>query len=275
MATANSLGSDNVEQDFEKTLSTRSKKIVQAMDTDGDGVISYQEAAKYGKMQENDIKKWKCLFVILFFLLLLIFGVIFGLFILGFELTKQIDVNNNNTVHNTNGLTISNGENLITTVTGTQKIDDILQYWDDKIDTSTLIVRYIQGTFYTLSDNDNDTIIKKEYIHATISYFTILYSPIEKMYLYDNSGHLKFELYKNINDTINGYQFILYQTLSNGTKIVKVGVLNSIANNVYADNDESTTQGRRLQACDCTTTDAGIQGTCLQVCFNTDISVLI
>ena len=38
--------------------------------------------------------------------------IIFSLFVLGFELTKTTDVNSSNTVHNTNALTTSDGNNF-------------------------------------------------------------------------------------------------------------------------------------------------------------------
>ena len=48
------------------------------------------------------------------------------------------------------------------------------------------------------------------------------------MILYDNSGNLKFELYKNTNDTSDGNTFILYQTLLNGEIVKKIGTFDSI-----------------------------------------------
>ena len=242
------------DNEMQTQLTDRSKKIIRAMDTDGDGVISYEEAAKYGKTQEKNIEKWKCYFIGLFTLLLIIFGVIFGLFILGFELTKQTDVDNDNTIHNTNSLTTSDGNNLISTVRGTATISNISQYWDfdsssSNINSDEMIVRFIRGYF------------DDEYIYATISYFIIEYSPIELMTFYDNSGMLKFELYRYINDTNDGNQFVLYQTLNNGTIVKK------ISNVKIGDNDDSR---RRLQVCDCTDL-AGTASSCttdqLAQCF--------
>ena len=53
MARINSA--DNSDHELEKYLSVRSKTIIKAMEYWWWGVISYEEAAKYGKTQEKDI----------------------------------------------------------------------------------------------------------------------------------------------------------------------------------------------------------------------------
>ena len=86
---ANSQNFSSDGDQVQTQLTDTSKKIIDGIDTDGDGVISYSEAANYAKKQEKDVRQWKCYFIGLLILLFIIFGAIFGLFILGFELTKN------------------------------------------------------------------------------------------------------------------------------------------------------------------------------------------
>ena len=211
MTSQGSIIGDNEKKnnDLETKLTSRSRNIIKAMDTDGDGVISYEEAARYGKVQQKGIKKWKCYFVLAIGFLFVIFGAVFGLFLLGFQLTKETSVDENSTIHSTNALTTTDG-NLITTVRGTSIVDNIYKFWDDDISVDQLNIQYIYGDF------DN------VFVHSLISYFIIEYEPSKKITFYDNSGDLSFELYKFANETEDGITFKMYQTLSNGSQIVRI-----------------------------------------------------
>ena len=54
------------------------------MDTDNDGIVTYHDAARYGKEKKKQSKQWKCLFVASIIILLITYGVVFGLFLFFF-----------------------------------------------------------------------------------------------------------------------------------------------------------------------------------------------
>ena len=63
--TQNELGQSNVININDNSdLTTRSKKILSTMDSDNDGIVTYSDAANYGKKMNSKTTQWKWLFII-------------------------------------------------------------------------------------------------------------------------------------------------------------------------------------------------------------------
>ena len=170
----------------------------------------------------NETKQCKCLFVISIIFLLITYGVVFGLFLLGFKLTQTIDVDNKN---NGNALVSTNDGGYISTLQGEVSVN-ISSIWDNNNTNIGLInIDKIYGVF------------GGKFFNIKISYFMVNFNP-NFIELYDNSGKMKLEYFPD-----NNNEYILYQTLDNGT-IIK-----------YNTSETISSERRRLQLLPASTTN--------------------
>ena len=168
------------------------------MDVDNDGIVTYSDAANYGKKAQAKTRQWKWFFVASIVLLLITYAIIFGLFILGFELTKTIDVTKDN---NSNYALISNDGNYVSTLTGTHYVD-FRSFWYGNINGSVNFGRL--DTFELIFDD--------KYINFDVSSYEVNWNP-DYMTVYDSSGKMKIDYFYNWT-----YSYYIFEKIfNNGT----------------------------------------------------------
>ena len=182
-------------------LSFRSKKILSKMDTDNDGIVTYNDAARYGKEKKKQLKQWKCLFLASVIILFITYGVVFGLFLLGFELTKTIDIDNNNGQNSL--VSADNGEKIST-------LQDLISYdlssiWDRDNNTN---ISYVNIDIDTISG-----LFGNRYYNIDIAY-SYLDLDTGIITFHDFTGKIKIEYIYNFTNFTDG-KLRLYHDLPN------------------------------------------------------------